>query len=301
MVREEEGKVAVPGGTVYYRSVGEGTGVPLLCLHGGPGMPHDYLEPLAELAERPPGRRVVFYDQLGCGRSERPDDPELWHVDRSVAELIAVREELGLDEIHLLGSSWGGMLALEYALSQPRGLISLVSASGPASARAFFEHCATLRAGLPADVRTVLDRHEADGHFGCPEFVAAVSVFYRRHLCRLDPWPEALERTFDGLGQQVYEMMWGPSEFGPVTGTLGDWDVTDRLQEIAIPTLLTVGRFDECPADHMADVRDAVPGARLLVFDESSHTAFHEERERYLESVASFLAETEADSGDPRR
>jgi len=119
-VRIDEGFVAVPGGRVWYRSVGA-DGIPLLCLHGGPGFPHDYLEELEGLA---PGRRVVFYDQLGCGRSDRPDDPSLWTVDRFVEELAVVRESLGLERLHLFGSSWGGMLAIQYVLDRQPPLVS---------------------------------------------------------------------------------------------------------------------------------------------------------------------------------
>lgn len=290
-VKPRHGLVQVPGGRVFYERMGGGPGFPLLCLHGGPGMPHDYLDSLAELATYPPGREVIFYDQLGCGRSDRPDEVRLWTVDRFVEELAAVRQALDINQAHLLGSSWGGMLALQYTLDRDPPPASLVLAGGPASARAFYEHCNLLRAQMPAEVREVLNRHEASGYFDCPEFVGAVAQFYRRHLCRLDPWPDGLERTFAGLGTAVYQTMWGPSEFGPVTGVLRDWDVTARLGEISAPTLLTVGRFDECPLRHMEEVAEAISDARLVIFEDSSHTPFYEERDSYLRVVASFLAE----------
>lgn len=291
VAKARHGFVTVPGGRCFYERIGGGPGLPLLCLHGGPGMPHDYLESLAGLATCPPSREVVFYDQLGCGRSDRPDDDRLWTVNRFVDELAAVRAALDLDRVHLLGSSWGGMLALQYVLDRDPTAASLTLAGGPASARSFYEHCDILRNGLPIEVRKILDRHEAAGHFDCPEYTGAVAQFYRRHLCRLDPWPDGMERTFAGLGATVYRTMWGPSEFGPVTGVLRDWDVTARLGDVSTPTLLTVGRFDECPLDHMRDVAEAIADARLVVFEDSSHTPFYEERDSYLQTVSSFLAE----------
>jgi proline-specific peptidase len=127
---EQEGFIPVSGYRVWYRIVGGGAdleNIPLLALHGGPGVPHDYIENLADLASDT--RRVILYDQLGCGRSDQPDDTSLWRVERFVEELGIVRRELGLDQVHLLGQSWGGMLAIEYALTQPRGLVSLILAS----------------------------------------------------------------------------------------------------------------------------------------------------------------------------
>ena len=190
-----EGYIEVPGGRVFWRDAGEG-GVPLLTLHGGPGFPHDYLESLEGLADR---RRVIFFDQLGCGRSDRPSDESLWTVERFVEELEAVRTALELDRFHLFGSSWGGMLAMSYTLAyQPPQVESLILCSSPASIPRWIEDCNELRAELPEDVQDVLDRHEASGYTGCPEYQAALLVFYRRHVCRLDPWPDGLERALRG-------------------------------------------------------------------------------------------------------
>src|SRR5919205_1238586 len=188
--RSREGFVSVPGGNVWYRIVGEQTGrTPLLLLHGGPGAGHDYLEPLAALADERP---VVFYDQLGCGRSDQPDDRSLWHIERSVREVDAVREGLGLERIHLLGQSWGGWLAIAYMMSHPQGIESVILASTSASIPQFVREAERLKAELPPDVRDTLARYEAAEDWHNPEYLAAVEVFYRRHLCRLDPWPEPM-------------------------------------------------------------------------------------------------------------
>ena len=286
-----EGTIQVPGGTVWYRVVGEG-GVPLLCLHGGPGMAHDYISPLADLADR---RAVIFYDQLGCGRSERPDDASLWTLERSVAEVEAVREALGLERFHLFGNSWGGWLALQYTLDRTPDLASLIISSSPPSVDRAVREMNVLREQLPDDVQRVLADHEARQFFDCPEYTAAIMAFYKRHLCRLDPWPEIVERSMGpSFGASPYLTMWGPSEFGPVTGNLDGWDVNDRLGEIRVPTLLTVGRHDEMWPSHMEDMRLQIADAALVVFEESSHMAFVEERDGYMATMNGFLDRVEA-------
>jgi proline-specific peptidase len=285
-----EGTIPVPGGNVWYRTVGEG-GTPLLCLHGGPGMSHDYIATMADLADE---RMVVFYDQLGCGRSDRPEDPSLWTLERSVSEVEAVRQALGLERFHLFGNSWGGWLALQFVLDQTPPLVSLIVSSSPSSVRGAVEGMNELRAQLPDDVRRVIDDHEAREAFDCPEYTAAVMVFYKRHLCRLDRWPPGVEHALgSGFGAGPYLTMWGPSEFGPVTGNLDGWDITDRLGEVTVPTLLTVGRHDEMKPALMEDMQRRIPDAELVIFEESSHMAFVEERERYVATVRGFLERVE--------
>lgn len=270
--------------------VGEG-GIPLLCLHGGPGIPHDYLENLEDLADR---RMVVFYDQLGCGKSERPDDSSLWTIGRAIEELTAVREHLGLDRIHLFGNSWGGWLSLQYVLDHKPPLKSMILSSSPPSVSRWIADANELRSQLPEGVRRVLDHHEAKEFFACPEWFGAMAVFYKRHVCRADPWPDGLERAFGpGFGAQVYGTMWGPSEFGPVTGNLKAWDVTGRLHEITVPTLITCGRFDEATPAHVTEMHRRMPGSELAIFEQSSHLAFVEEREAYITTVNKFLDRVE--------
>ena len=281
----------MPGGTVWFQTVGEG-GIPLLALHGGPGMPHDYIDTLADLADE---RMVVFYDQLGCGRSYRPDDPSLWTLERSVAEVAAVREALNLDRMHLFGNSWGGWLALQYVLDRrPAGLVSLTISSSPPAVERAVREMNELRLQLPLGVQDALAYHEARNAFDCPEYIAAVMVFYKRHLCRLERWPEAVEYSMGaGFGSGPYLTMWGPSEFGPVTGNLNGWDITGRLAEIDVPTLLTVGRHDEMWPTHMADMQVGIAGSELVIFEESSHMAFQEEREAYMATMRGFLTRME--------
>ena len=169
------------------------------------------------------GRRVIFYDQLGCGNSDQPDDPTMWQVALFLAELATVRAELNLSEVHLLGQSWGGMLALEYTLSQPAGLASLIFASSLSSMRLWSEETNRIKHELPVDVLETLLKHEAAGTTDTPEYQEAMMVFYQRHVCRMDEWPDCIMRAMGKLEKnpQVYHTMAGPSEFH-VIGTLKD-------------------------------------------------------------------------------
>jgi proline-specific peptidase len=285
----QEGFIEVPGGRVWYRSIGAG-GTPLLCLHGGPGFTHYYLEPLEALADR---RQVIFYDQLGCGNSDRPDEKSLWTVDRFVEELVTVREALGLNRLHLLGSSWGGMLAMQYVLDRRPELVSLTLCGSPASMIRWVADCDALLATQPDEVRDVIREHEQAGFTACPEYQAAILGFYREHVCRLSPWPGGLERSFAEAGYAVYHTMNGPSEF-TVTGTLRTWDIMDRLGEISAPTLLVGGRYDECRPDHMAEMARRIKGSEHAVIEDASHLCFAEQPAVFNDLVNSFLDRTEA-------
>ncbi len=285
----EEGTISVDGYRVWYRRVGSGR-IPLLVLHGGPGGGHDYLEPLEALAA---DRTVVFYDQLGCGRSDQPNDRTLWRMERFVAEVGTVRHALGLEQIHLLGQSWGGWLAIEYMLTHPPGVASLVLASTSASIPQFVAEASRLKAALPPEIYQTMQRYETSGDLHHPEYETAVQEFYKRHWCRLDPLPEPVLRTIRNLdGNAVYETMWGPNEF-MVIGNLKDWDRTNRLSEITVPTLITVGRYDEITPACAETMHRRIPHSQMRVFEQSSHTAHLEETAAYLKVVADFLTQVE--------
>jgi pimeloyl-ACP methyl ester carboxylesterase len=249
--------------------------LPLLALHGGPGGSHLPLTALAPLAEQ--GRRVVFFDQLGSGESSRPDDPSLWTVETFVGQVQSVRDGLGLERIHLFGSSWGGMLALEYTFTRPFGIASLILNSTPTNAPRWAVETLRLHADLPPG----LDDEQAEAEFK------------RRHICRLDPEPEVLAVARAQFGAQVYETMWGPNEF-TVTGTLKEWDVIHRLGEIDVPTLITSGRHDECTPALVEPLATGIRGAEWVLFEESAHMPYLEEPDRYLEVVGGFLERVEA-------
>ena len=285
-----EGYIPVEGGRVWYEIRGSGDTIPLLCLHGGPGFCHDYLESLFDLADERP---VIMYDQLGCGNSERPNDPSLWIAERHVIELQQVRDALGLDHVHILGQSWGSMLLVDYVLTKPAGVESIILASPCTSIPMWLQDTNRLRKQLPQSIQDVLDRHEAAGTVASPEYQWATNEYYKRHLCRMDPWPMAMERSMVKAGYPVYNTMWGPSEFNMTGGNLRYYDRTPRLYEIELPALWTCGRYDEAQPDTVAHYRDLLPGSELVVFENSSHTGHLEERERYMQVVRDFLARVE--------
>jgi proline-specific peptidase len=295
-VKAGEGRLPFRGHEIWYRVVGDGEEsgkLPVLLLHGGPGATHDYLESLEALAGT--GRRAIFYDQLGCGQSDLPEDPSLYTVELFVDEVGAVRRELGLDRIHLFGSSWGGMLAMEYALTQPAGLASLVLASSPASIPQWVAETGRLRAQLPQDVQETLSRHEEAGTTDSQEYEDACLVFYKRHVCRLDDWPEYVLRSFDFMQRHglVYRTMNGPSEFH-VTGTLREWDVSGRLGEIRAPALVVTGEHDEATPAINRTVTEGIPGARSVILPGCSHMAHVEDPEGYTQLLDGFFSEVEA-------
>jgi L-proline amide hydrolase len=285
-----EGQVPFQGHRTWYRIVGENEvgHHPLLVLHGGPGAAHDYLEPLEDLAST--GRQVIFYDQLGCGRSDHIHDPDLWTVQLFLDELRTVRGWLGLDRLHLLGHSWGGMLAMEHALTRSEGIESLIICNSPADMGQWVSEAGRLREELPRDVQLTLLRHEAAGTTMSPEYQAAMLEFYRRHVCRLDPWPDYIDRSFAQLARdpEVYNVMCGPSEFF-VTGKLRDWSVVHRLGEIREPTLLLSGRYDEATPEIVGTIQRGIAGSEWRLFEQSSHMPHAEERKLFMTVLSEFL------------
>jgi len=291
-----EGRIPFHGAETWYRSLdaeNEDGRLPLLCLHGGPGANWLHLKPYEALADE---RRVVFYDQLGSGNSalSRPHDSEMWVPELFVEEVDAVREALGLERVHVLGHSWGGMLGMQYACGKPEGLASLIVESSPASIPAWMPELQRLRSELPPEVEATLRRHEEAGTTDDPAYQEAEMAFYRRHLCRVDPWPDWLVECFEILeaNPEVYRSMNGPSEFH-VIGTIKDWDITDRLGQIEAPTLVFSGRYDEVTPAVTEAAHRGIPGSEYVVLEESSHTAQAEEPERTLELVRDFLRRAE--------
>ena len=284
-----EGYIDVEGGRVWYRVVGSGNETPLLLLHGGPGAPSYYLNPLEKVAE---DRPVIFYDQLGAGRSDRPTDPALWRVDRFVNELAQVREALDLHEVHILGHSWGTMLAVDYMLTNPEGVQSLILASPALSVQRWSDDAKRLIAGLPDTLQTVIERHENAGTTDDPEYQDAVMEYYKRYLSRSDPWSPDLESTFENFNFEIYGLMWGPSEF-TATGSLSAYEREDVLPELDLPVLFTAGRFDEATPGTVEHFQSLVPNSRIAIFENSAHMTMLDEPEAYVDTVRNFLNEVD--------
>jgi len=266
---------------------------PLVVAHGGPGGTHDYLLTIADVARS--GRPVIHYDQLGNGNSTHLRDrgADFWTVGLFLDELDNLVTKLGVaDAYHLLGQSWGGMLAAEHAVRRPKGLRSLIISDSPASMPLWLTAAADLRAELPPDVQATLLRHEEAETTTSPESVMAMQVFYDRHVCRVVPQPPELARTFAAIAEDptVYFTMNGPSEFH-VIGTLKTWSIIDRLDRITAPTLLISGKYDEAAPSTVQPFADRIPDVRWQVFEHSSHVPHIEERGAYMELVQRFIEE----------
>ena len=274
------------GHEIWTKTVGDGSGIPLLLLHGGPGAGHDYLEPLEALGS---DRPVIFYDQLGCGKSGKPVSRALWTIERFADEVQEVRDALGIQRSHILGQSWGGWLGIEYMLRQPVGLQSFVLASTSSSIPQFSAECDRLIAELPEENRKALEYHGARGEFEHEAYAAAEEMFYRRHLCRLEEWPNCMLRSIENLHHNtVYESINGPNEFTTI-GNLRYWNRTSDLDQIKIPVLITCGRYDELGPACAATLQTGIPNSETVVFEESAHVAHIEEPEAYRKTVSEFL------------
>lgn len=278
--------VDVGGHQVMTYTTGAGSRT-LLMVHGGPGCPSRYLrDSHRDLVER--GVRVVTWDQLGCGESERPADPALWTVERFVTEMEAVRSALDLGAVDVLGQSWGGVLGLEYVLRHPDTVRSFIAADTafdlPRMQRGFDRK----KEALGAETVTMMARHEAEGTTDHPEYQAAVTLLMYRHVCRINPWPESLTWCMQNLGESVFATMFGPYFF-QCTGTLRTWDRMDDLPGIATPVLLVHGEHDYIVPELAAMARDRLSNAELAYFPGCSHMPFFEAPQCYLDTVADFL------------
>lgn len=295
-MRVTEGYMPYLGFRTYWRLVEpdepEASHAPLVLLHGGPGSTHNYfevLDPLADLDHR----TLVMYDQLGCGNSwddGMADRPDLWTYDTWDLELAALRDELGLSRCHLLGQSWGGMLAMQYATHRPAGVASMVVASAPASLDLWLEEANRLRGYLPQDMQEALTQADEDGDYDRPEVKAASDEYYRRHVSNVAPELDlpSYKRPDDEPGRECYVFMQGKSEF-VVTGKLSHWDITDDLHRICIPTLVTSGEADECTPYIAKQIVDRIPNCEWELFEGATHCVHLEQPQRYNDVVEEFL------------
>lgn len=317
----KEGFVEVEGGKVWYQQVGQPKSgpvasanrgaqphnpvgapatarltraTPLILLHGGPGSSHFGMQALAAALqdERP----VIHYDQLGCGKSDRPTDVALWTTERFVRELADLRAQLGLAEVHLLGQSWGTMLLADYLLTKPVGVKSATFSSPCLSAPRWVADANAYRKDLPPDVQKTLLECEATGSTDSKAYDEAAEVYMLRHVCRVDVPPLLKSRGKATFGKQVYHTMWGPSEFYP-NGNLKTYDRTDRLGEITVPALFTCGRYDEAAPGSTEYYHSLVPKSEFHIFEHSSHSALREEPEAYIGVIRDFL--NRVDAGRP--
>ncbi|MBI4853846.1 MAG: proline iminopeptidase-family hydrolase [Acidobacteria bacterium] len=278
--------VLFQGERIWYWIYGEmQSGVsPLLIVHGGPGSPHNYLLPLAELAKERP---IIFYDQLGCGKSSYlGKSTSRWNLDYFLRELIELVRQLNLTDFHLLGHSWGSILATEYALTNQSNLKSLILASPCLSLPMWIKDTQELLNTLPKEIVETLEQYK--GKSDSEEFQTLAMEYYERYVCRLAKWPQAMMDSIDGANDLVYKTIWGESEF-LVTGNIRDYDVTKRLSEIAIPILFTCGRYDEATPQTTLFYKSLLPKSEIKIFEDSSHLPHFEETGKYLPVLSNFM------------
>ena len=285
-----EGYMPFEGFKTYYRIVGEGTEgkAPLVLLHGGPGSTHNYFEVLDKIAES--GRQVIMYDQIGCGNSFVEGHPELFNADTWIKELIALREHLELDEIHLLGQSWGGMQAIWYALEyKPKGIKSYILSSTLSSASLWeIEQKRRISYMDEADQKALLDAVNT-GDYSSKEYSNALDKFMKMYCAGevTENDPECLRRPKKS-GSEAYVVGWGHNEFSP-SGTLAGYEFTDRLHEIEEPCLITSGAIDLCSPYIAKTMYDRIPNSKWELFQYSRHMPFVEENEKYIKVLIEWL------------
>ncbi|CAB4843917.1 unannotated protein [freshwater metagenome] len=265
---------------------------PLVALHGGPGFLGKSAMTVAQYAEKS-GRPAVIYDQIGCGSSSllREKPKEFWQADIFVQEFYELIKHLGIeDNFAINGHSWGGLLAAEIAITQPRGLKALVLSSPLGDSDTWVAGVKELLAQMPSEISSVIIKHEEAGTTATDEYMEAAFKFYDKHVIRI-PMPQDIVEIFDEAlaDQNVYNAMWGPSEL-MCNGTLAGHVVTDRLDRIIAPTLIISGKYDECMASTAGAYLSGIKGSRWELFEESSHLSYVEEAAKYQRVMNDFLA-----------
>jgi proline iminopeptidase len=281
-----QGFIEVPGGPVWYSVAGNGDGLPVMVLHGGPGGTSCGYSLLEKLGDQRP---VIRYDQLGSGRSGRPNDPSLWETDRFIEELHVIRNELGLERFHLLGHSWGGALAAAYVIEKGTdGVASVILSSPLISTTDWIADANYLRSLMPEDIQATLAEHEAAGTIDSEEYQAASREFYARHVSYGERQEEPTGCEGAPRNAFVYNFMWGPTEFR-ATGNLVEFDMSDRLNEIDVPVLFMAGEFDEARPERLAEYQRSVPGAQLVVIKDVAHASLSRAPDIYRQTIEKFM------------
>jgi proline iminopeptidase len=285
--------IPIEGGkyNVWTKRVGHGA-TKMLTLHGGPGFPHDYLEPMEDFLPQN-GIEFYYYDQLGVGNSDVPDDLSLWTVDRYREEVEQVRKGLGLDQFILYGHSWGGMLGMEYALAHQDHLKALIISDMTAGITEYEAYAQKLLAELSDADRATLKKYEDAGNYDAPEYQQIMmEKVYASHVLRMNPWPEPALRAFNKLNAKIYNTMQGPNEF-VITGNLKEWNRFNDLSRIKVPTLVIAGRFGTMNPDDIKRMGKLIPNSRVVLTD-GSHLEMYDDQDRYFREIVKFVKEVES-------
>jgi proline-specific peptidase len=284
-----EGYIDVDGGKVWYRIVGSGTATPLLTLHGGPGIPSAYLNPLEVLSDERP---VIFYDQLGCGKSPAETDSTDWTLDNFVKRLGQVRAALGLDEVYLYGHSWGSMMAVEYLLTNPTGVKGVILAGPALNIKLWVADANELLGTLSEARQEIIKTNEEAGTFDAPEYQEAVQIFYEKYVACHLPWSEDLVTAFSTMNTELYTYVCGPSEFS-ITGTLKDYDITGRLGEINVPALVVAGEYDIVSVSSAEYYASLIPDAEVAIVPDAAHISVQDNIDEESQYLREFFSKIE--------
>lgn len=282
-----EGFVEVTGGKIWYRVSGQGDKTPILLLHGGPGYPSYYFNPLMELGKE---RRIITFDQLGCGRSDRITDTTLMTVDSYVEQTRKLLNHLGVKEFYLYGHSWGTMLGTDYYLKYKDGIKGLILASPYLSSRLWVADADTLISTLPDSTATTL-RNEINGQSqDSVQLMKAIGTYFNNFYTRKQPTSADLDSAGSQMGMNVYQYMWGSSEFF-VLGTLKNYDRTNDLKTINVPTLYITGEFDAARPNTVKYYQSLTPNSRLTVIRNAGHMTMHDNPTEDIKAISDFLNE----------
>jgi proline iminopeptidase len=281
-------RIQIGGGHwVWTKKIGSGS-TKVLLLHGGPGADHRYFEcfedflPLNDI-------EFYYYDQLDSTNSDKPDDPKLWTIERYTDEVEAVRQGLGLDQFYLLGHSWGGILAIEYALKYQQHLKGLVISNMAASSESAIKHVSKIRAQFPEADRVELEHYENSGTTDDPVYQKLlIDKLYKIFVCRIDPWPDPVQRSIGSLNQHVYIAIQGRSEF-EVTGVMKGWDRWADLSKIKVRTLTIGARYDEMDPEDMGKMATLMPHGESWISETGSHLAMYDDQQNYFRALLKFL------------
>jgi proline iminopeptidase len=285
---------------VWTKRVGNNPNVKVLLLHGGPGADHEYMEAFDSYFPKA-GIEYYYYDQLGSFFSDQPNEPSLWEVFRFVDEVEQVRQALGLtkDNFYLLGQSWGGILAIEYALKYPQNLKGLVISNMMSSIPAYNEYATkVLMPAMDQKVLAEIKQLEAARKFDDPRYMELlIPSYYTQHLLRMPPdrWPEPVQRGFKHINESIYVPMQGPSEMG-ASGKLANWDRTADLSKLPMPTLVIGARYDTMDPAYMEMMSKRVPRGRYLFCPTGSHLAMYDDQKTYFDGVVKFIADVDGGS-----
>ncbi len=281
----KEGFIEVKGGKIWYRIDGEGDKTPVLLLHGGPGSSSFYLEPLKELSQ---DRPVIFLDQLGCGRSTRITDTTLMTIEQNVEQLEQVRKALKLDKFYLYGHSWGTMLGMDYYVKYPKGIQGLIFSSPLFSTKIWTDDADTLIATLPEATQKAIRESERQKNYANEAYKEAMEVYYKAYVRRSDKSKSQQDTAAKFFGENVYNFMWGPSEF-TATGNLLNYNRLKDLPKITVPTLLTAGEYDEARPSSVRYYTSLIPGAQFKEIPQAAHSTMMDNPKEYIGVLREFL------------